>query len=411
MERYDVVVAGAGPAGAQCARDLAARNYDVLVLETESEEDFPARSNKSTGGTFPSMMASFNVPDDVVMNFTDEVVLESPNDHYAMTQPGAVLEFAEFKQFLVDDSREKGAEYRFDARVSGPATEDGDLVGVQYNGSETAYGDIVVDATGPSAPIAKALGVSDLQREKQAIGIEYELEGVDVDPPGYADLTDAMMLRLDHSIAPGGYSWIFHTGGDTAKVGLCYIQNERHREHAEEGMTVDDYLQRWMDSDPRFADAERIASKQHRGSAHIQPPGSLSTDSFMAIGDTVPTIDPLWGEGIHQGMKSGRAAAVTADACFTPRTKEPDTSAEAMSVYDDLWHEEVAPQMDSRLLLTELLYLASNDRYDTLMKDLKRADQATLSGANSGSKRALLKLLHLGDLPDLVKLGRERLAG
>jgi digeranylgeranylglycerophospholipid reductase len=232
MERYDAVIAGAGPAGAQCARDLAAREYDVLVLETESEDEFPGRSNKSTGGTFPSMMASFGIPDDAVMQFTDRVVLESPNDHFAQDQSGAVLDFGAFKQFLVDDGRERGAEYRFGARVSKPIMEDGAIAGVRYGGDEAVYGDIVIDATGPSAPLAKALGVSDLQRRNQAIGVEYEFEGVDLDVEGYADLRDAMMLRLDHDIAPGGYSWIFHTGGDTAKVGLCYIQNEIHTDRA-----------------------------------------------------------------------------------------------------------------------------------------------------------------------------------
>jgi digeranylgeranylglycerophospholipid reductase len=220
-DRFDVVVAGAGPAGAQCARDLAQRGYDVVVLETEAEEEFPRQSNKSTAGTFPSMMGAFGIPDDVVMNYTDDVVLESPNDHYVQIQPGAVLEFADFKRFLVKDGREEGAEYYFDARVSKPIMEGGDIVGVRYNGDQEVYADIVVDATGPAAPLAKALGVSDLQRPKQAIGVEYELEGIDVDHPDYADLTDSMMLRLDHDLAPGGYSWIFHTGGDTAKVGIC----------------------------------------------------------------------------------------------------------------------------------------------------------------------------------------------
>jgi digeranylgeranylglycerophospholipid reductase len=406
-DRFDVVIAGAGPAGAQCARDLAARGYDVVVLETEAEDEFPRQSNKSTGGTFPSMLASFGVPDDVVMQFTDSVVIESPNDHYTQHRAGAVLEFADFKRFLVREGRERGAEYRFDSRVSRPITEDGEAVGVRYAGDEEVYGDVIIDATGPAAPLAKALGVSDLERENQAIGIEYEFEGVSLDEPGYADLHDAMMLRLDHEYAPGGYSWIFHTGADTAKVGVCYIQNESYQQYAEEDRTVDGYLQHWLDTDPRFADAERIAGKQHRGSAHIQPPGnSLSTDSFMAIGDTVPTIDPLWGEGIHVGMRSARAAAVTVDHCLTPR--EPDTSAENVSLYDELWHREVAPNMDSRLMLTELLYLAPNERYDRLLRDLNRLDRDTLSKANNGDKLAIARLLHLEDLPMLVDFAKRR---
>jgi len=405
-DRFDVVVAGAGPAGAQCARDLAQRDYDVVLLETEPEDEFPRQSNKSTAGTFPSMMAAFGVPDDVVMNYTDDVVLESPNDHYVQNQPGAVLEFAEFKQWLVADARETGAEVWFDCRVSRPITEDDKPVGVRYNGDEEIYADIIVDATGPAAPLAKDLGVSDLKRGKQAIGVEYEMEGVRIDHPGYADLTDSMMLRLDHDLAPGGYSWIFHTGGDEAKVGICYIQNKSHEQHGKEGMGIDDYLQYWLDTDPRFADAERLEGKVHRGSAHIQMPGEISTDNFMAVGDTVPTIDPLWGEGIHKGMRSGRAAATTADRCLTP--EDPDTSASAMAVYNKLWHSEVAPRMRERLLMTELLYLAPNSRYDALMADLNETEEDTLAKVNAGDPGAVRRLLRLKDVPLLAKFARER---
>jgi digeranylgeranylglycerophospholipid reductase len=405
-DRFDVVVAGAGPAGAQCARDLAERDYDVLVLETEAEDEFPRQSNKSTAGTFPSTMGAFGIPDEVVMNFTESVVLESPNEHFTQRQPGAVLEFADFKRWLVAEGQEAGAEYRFDARVSKPIVEGGDVVGVRYAGDEEVYADIVVDATGPSAPLAKALGVSDLERKHQAIGIEWEMEGVDVDHEEYADLTDAMMLRLDHDLAPGGYSWIFHTGEDTAKVGLCYIQNERYQERATENRSIDGYLDYWMDVDPRLENAEKLAGKQHRGSAHIQMPGRLCTDSFMAVGDTVPTIDPLWGEGIDKCMRSGRAAAITADYCLTPA--ERDTSAENISVYADLWHRDVAPKMRTRLVMTQLLYLASNDRYDRLMADLNRFDDGTLSEANGGNPVAIAKLLHLDDAGLLKRFVRDR---
>jgi digeranylgeranylglycerophospholipid reductase len=405
-DRFDVLIAGAGPAGAQCARDLAGRDYDVLVLETEKEDEFPRQSNKSTAGTFPLMLSSFSIPDDVVMNFTDKVVLESPSDHYSHAQPGAVMDFAAFKQFLVRDGRENGAEYWFDARVSRPITEDGEVVGVRYNGSDEVYADVVIDATGPAAPLAKDLEVSDLDRQRQAIGVEFEFEGVEINHPDYGDLRNSMMLRLDHDIAPGGYAWIFHTGGDTAKVGLCYIQNEHHRRYSKDGMGIDDYLDRWLKADPRFENATRLTGEQHRGSAHIQPPGEMTTDGFIAIGDTVPSVDPLWGEGIHKGLKSARAAAITVDAALTPEAR--DTSAETMAVYNDLWHEQVAPKAESRLLMTELLYFAPNDRYDRLMEDLRRTDSDSLAEINGGNKLAFRKLLHLSDIPMFLQFARQQ---
>jgi digeranylgeranylglycerophospholipid reductase len=407
-DRFDVVVAGAGPAGAQCARDLAARDYDVIVLETESEEGFPRQSNKSTGGTFPSMMTSFDIPDEVVMNFTDSVVLESPNEQFERERSGAVLDFAAFKRFLVADSKAQGAQYRFDARVSKPITENGRVVGVRYGGSKEVYGDIVIDATGPSAPLAKALDVVDLERTNQAIGVEYEFENVDLGHGGYADLTDAMMLRLDRRVAPGGYAWIFHTGADTAKVGVCYIQGQRYREHAEEGFGIDDYLDRWLAEDPRFDEATRIEGAQHRGSAHIQSaPPRLSTDRFMAIGDTVPTVDPLWGEGINTGMRSGRAAASTADACLTPA--KPRTDADHMATYDRLWHRDVAPRAYIRLLMTKLLYLAPDERYDSLLRDVRQLDTDGLRKLNGGNVLEVLKILRFEDFDLLKRFGAELL--
>ncbi|MCU4926285.1 NAD(P)/FAD-dependent oxidoreductase [Halobacteria archaeon AArc-dxtr1] len=406
-DEFDVVIAGAGPAGAQCARDLAARDYDVVVLETEAESVFPKTSNKSTAGTFYSMMTAFGVPDDVVMNYTDNVVLESPNNHYVQEHPGAVLEFADFKRWLVAEGREEGAEYRFDSHVREPILEGDEPVGVRYNGDEEVYGEIVVDATGPSAPLAKNLGVSDLKSKNHAIGIEYEFEGVDVDHPDFADLTDGMMLRLDHDLAPGGYSWIFHTGGDTAKVGLCYIRNEDYHRHGRDDFSIDDYLEYWTDTDPRFANATRLDEKMHRGSAHIQPPGTMHTDRFMAIGDTVPTVDPLWGEGINTCMRSGRAAAIAADYCMGHENTPP--TAENLEIYDTLWHRDAAPNMQSRLWMTKLLYFASNERYDQLMADLSKMDEDALAKANNGSVRGVLKLLHLRDLPMLAKFARYQL--
>ncbi|MFB6244739.1 MAG: FAD-dependent oxidoreductase [Candidatus Nanohaloarchaea archaeon] len=415
---YDVIIAGAGPAGSEAARTVASRGWDVAVLESEGEAEFPAQSNKSTAGTFPRMTGDFYIPEDVVMNNTDSVVLESPDNHYTQEKTGSVLDFGDFKEYMAEQGQEKGAEYLFDSHVTGPITdEQGSIQGVQYNGDQEIYGDIVIDATGPSAPIAQddEVGFIDLDPEKRAVGWEYLIDGVEPDAEGYADLTDAMMLRLDHDIAPGGYSWIFHTGEDTAKVGLCYIDNDAHHEYGGEDFNILDSLENWIVEDPRFPEVDDRDDidplEPHQGSAHIQMPENVSAEGVMGVGDTVSTIDPVWGEGIDVGMKSGKQAGITALEALGPKKSggEADTSAEQMERYDRRWKEKVAPNRWRRDFMTHLMYNADNERYDQLMDDLGQMDGDSLRKLNQGSPRAMLDVLHLSDSSNVGQIAREKL--
>ena len=53
--------------------------------------------------------------------------------------------------------------------------------------------------------------------------------------------------------------------------------------------------------------------------------------------------------------------------------------------------------------MTRLMYLASNDRYDRLMRDMNELDEDTLTAINNGNRRAMRKLVHLSDLPLLAR--------
>jgi digeranylgeranylglycerophospholipid reductase len=55
------------------------------------------------------------------------------------------------------------------------------------------------------------------------------------------------------------------------------------------------------------------------------------------------------------------------------------------------------------------MYLAPNDRYDRLLRDLNRLDEDTLHKVNSGDKLAIARVLHLDDLPLLAEFARQRL--
>lgn len=416
-DSYDLVVVGAGPAGSEAARTVASRGWDVAVLEGEGEDQYPAQSNKSTAGTFPRMMGDFYIPDDVVMHNTDSVVLESPEDFYRQARTGSVLEFGDFKEYLTEQAEEEGAEVIYGARVHDPVVEDGSIQGVKFNGDQEIYADIVIDAAGPSAPIAQddEVGFINLDPGKRAVGWEYLIDGVDPDVDGYADLTDSMMMRLDHDIAPGGYSWIFHTGDDTAKVGLCYIDNDAHREHGGDDFNILESLEEWLIRDERFPEITEVNDidplERHQGSAHIQMPERVSNEGVMGVGDTVSTVDPLWGEGIDVGMKSGKQAGITALEALGRKRHggEAETSEEFMKRYDRRWREKVAPNRWRRDFMTHLLYNASNERYDRLMNQLNSLDGDALRNLNKGSIREASKVASFSDIPNIGKVAREKI--
>ena len=412
-EDYDVVIAGAGPSGSEAARTIASRGYDVAVLESESEDEYPAQSNKSTAGTFPRMMGDFYIPDDVVMKNTDSVVVESPNHSYETSQTGSVLEFGDFKEYMAEQAQDLGTDYIFDSHVTEPLMEDGSVQGIRYNGDEEIYADIVIDATGPSAPIAQdeEAGFIDLESENRAVGWEYLLEDVELDAEGHSDLTDSMMLRLDHEIAPGGYSWIFDAGDGKAKVGLCYMDNDAHTRYADDDFMVLDSLEEWIVEDERFPEVDERDDidplEKHQGSAHIQVPDEVSAESVMGVGDTVSTVDPLWGEGIDTGMKSGNLAGITA---LEALGQDPvDTSEEMMEKYDERWWKEIGENRWERNFMTHMMYRMENDRYDRLIQDMKNADQDALSELNNGNLVEGLRLMETKDIPTILEVGKDRI--
>jgi digeranylgeranylglycerophospholipid reductase len=59
--------------------------------------------------------------------------------------------------------------------------------------------------------------------------------------------------------------------------------------------------------------------------------------------------------------------------------------------------------------MTQLLYLAPNERYDRLMADLQATDEDTLEQVNNGNRLAMRNLMHLSDLPLLARFARDRL--
>lgn len=391
--KYDAVVAGAGPAGNTAANRLASQGYEVAVLESDS---YVGETKQSTGGTFPSMMASFGIdPEETTMSRTSKTVFEGVDEKLVVDFPGYVLEFGDFKRYQAERAQENGAEYFLDSQVIGldgqetPPDEGLEVVANTLDGQQSFEADIAIDATGAAAALGRDAGLVDPDSGNIALGVEYEMEGVEMEEPG------SMVLKVDYDYAPGGYAWIFDTGEGTAKVGVCGF-NDYKDHHEDERMSWEQYFDRFVEQDPRLENAEKIQEdgehERHAGKAFIEDVPHKVDDNLILAGDTVSSIDPVWGEGIENCMISGREAAVAA----THALEAQDFSRETLSRYEDDW-ERALQEKEDRLQVAHMLYGLDDDTVDRAIRGINRLSDEKLRRLNQEADKKVAAEVMLKD--------------
>lgn len=364
MVEFDVVVAGAGPAGLQFARELGERSdYSVVVLERNDEL---TDNDKSTGGTFHQVIEGYDIPDRVVMDSSPEVVFEGPEARSRVAIPNYVLDFPAFVEYLGENARKHGVEVITGSRVSEPITEGDAVTGVRASRDGAPveyYGEIVVDATGPAGALTSELGMWDPNTAQRGIGKEYQVRGLFEH--------DSMLFRFDHEYAPGGYAWVFPGGDGVFKIGVCWVNDFYERHGPPDDGKIDEYVRRWMESDDRWTVDEIEAV--HAG--EVISDNSINDradDGIVAVGDSVSSINPLFGEGIRPGMESAEMAAdVVIDAL-----DRGDASEETLTEYEERWNREKGPKWKTQRMMGELLYDFDADQQDRFVRKLDRLSAA-----------------------------------
>ena len=349
MTEYDIVVAGGGPAGLQFAREIGSRtDHAVAVLEANRRL---SDNDKSTGGTFHQVIEGFDIPDHVVMASSPDVIFEGPTASERLEIPNYVLDFPAFLEFLGEDASSHGVDIHTGTRVTGPLVEDGTVVGVDCGGNQEFTADVVVDATGPAGVLTTRLDMWDPDAAQRGIGKEFEAEG--------RFDHDSMLFRFDHEYAPGGYAWVFPAGEGAFKIGVCWVDDfyERHRNPADG--SIDEYVQRWIDSDDRW-DVDDVRAVHAGQAISDNSINRRAGDGIVAVGDAVSSINPLFGEGIRPGMES---AAMAADV-VTDALAVGDTSREFLARYEKRWNREKGPKWKTQRMVGELLYDFDADQQD-----------------------------------------------
>ena len=308
--RTQVLVVGAGPAGGDLARQLAAAGVGVVLVDQLA--DLAQAAFSSAAMPFEAL-ERFGLPAEVVASRWRGWQLLGPGDErrtWRSENPlGVVLDFGALRHWMADQCRHFGGSVQLGWRAlecqpmgSGLRT----LLRDRQGGVCEVISDWVVDASGqgraligPTAAIA-APSDRDLVR---GVGVEWLLQ---VPPDCWQRWSDQLSFALGSDWVAQGYGWVFPMAPGQLKVGVCRLRPDRHLPPL--GQVLESMLSRL------FSPAERQASTvldRHGGLivSSIRRRDCHGEGRLVAIGDAVSTANLLGGEGIRHALSSSRVLA------------------------------------------------------------------------------------------------------
>ena len=333
-DEADVIVVGAGPAGATTAFYLAQSGLDVLLLE---KSRFPREKVCGDGLTPRAVKALVGMgikvgeQDGWVRNKGLRVIgaglrLEMPWPELS-SYPGygLVRTRHDMDEALARRAEQAGARLVEGVTVTGPVRHErtGRITGVvarPEGGDERRYAArAVVAADGNSSRLSVAMGLR--KRDDRPLGVAVRTYYKS--PRHDDDYLESWLDLWDGDRLLPGYGWIFGMGDGTSNVGLGLLNTSAAFGHT-------DYhalLRKWLKSMPAewgFTEENRTAPI--RGAA--LPMGFNRTPQYhqglLLAGDAAGMVNPFNGEGIAYAMESGEILARTITQALA-RSRRADT--------------------------------------------------------------------------------------
>jgi geranylgeranyl reductase family protein len=286
VERFDVAIVGAGPAGSTAAYRLARARARVLLIDkARFPRDKPCGGGLTTRAVRQLPFSVEPVVEDRItrmrcrLRYGPKIERESTRVLCLMTQRRRL------DAFLVEQAVAAGAEFRDSVHVAIDSETE-----LRIDGRPVEVG-AVIGADGANGITARSLGLGG------AIVNGVALEGnLPYEELPLAGLHGMLVLEL--GAVPGGYGWIFPKG-DHVNVGVGGWGREGPHLRRHLRLLCEHY----------GIELRRLSDLRGHRLPMRRPETVLARGRALVIGDAAGAIDPVSGDGIYEALVTARLAA------------------------------------------------------------------------------------------------------
>jgi digeranylgeranylglycerophospholipid reductase len=378
---YDVIVVGAGPAGAEAARAAIRGGLRTLLAEEHPTVGIPSHC---TGKLSHHAFSEFEIPRHLAVNAVSAAVFHSPGGITVRvrrdTVDSYVVDRVAFDRWLAARAAAAGAEVMTGVRITAARRNHAGIVvsGVRAGRSVEARCRLLIDAEGASPRLPESLGIPVPRR--YAMGLQYHMRGV-----GGID-HDAPEVFFGRGLAPGFFAWVMPLGAGRARIGLCV--DPRVARHAPIW-----YLERLLATHPALRGRVAAATVEEKVAGRIvlaTPRRPVNAGGFLIVGDAAGQVKATSGGGIYYAMMAGRIAGEVA-----PRYVSGDRQATAE--YERGWRRRFGREVAFTAFGRRAINQLSDGDLDVLLRAIAESPQLRQSvervGDTQFQSRLFLPLL------------------
>ena len=314
MEKFDVVVVGAGTAGCLAAKTTAEAGLKVCLIERKRREEIGEKIcgdalgehhlknlglEKPQGGELEKRIEGIKIysPDlETIFTIADQDFI------------GYILNRRLFGQWLLKKALDEGAVLFDSTQCLEPVIEKGFVTGVLVKNLKTGKnlhlkGQVILDASGFVGVIRRKL--------PKKMRIDNEVANEDVEAcyreirqlKQEAENTKYCELYFNQKVTPGGYTWIFPKSGAkvNAGLGICMhgkFPNPKNQFH------------KYILTKPMFEGSLLLNCGAWYDPTR-RPLDNMVGEGVGVIGDAACLVNPIHGGGIGPSMLSGHLIGKT----------------------------------------------------------------------------------------------------